>query len=54
MPKQDQIWQPLWSQKEMKWQQFIFYKLKSNKCILYLILSVGIPHYQEGYHMDYQ
>jgi hypothetical protein len=24
------------------------------KCILYVILSVGMPLYQEGYHMDYQ
>jgi hypothetical protein len=28
----------------MKWQQSTLCKLKLNKCILYLILSVGIPH----------
>jgi hypothetical protein len=25
-----------------------------NKSILYLILSIGMLLYQEGYHMDYQ
>jgi hypothetical protein len=29
-------------------------KLKLNKYILYLILSVGMPLYQEEYYMDCQ
>jgi hypothetical protein len=54
MPKQDQVWQPSWSQKEMKWQQSTLCKLKSKKCILYLLLSVVMPLNQEGHHMDRQ
>jgi hypothetical protein len=45
MPKQDQIWRPSWSQKEMKWQDSILWKLKLIKSILYLILSIVIPLY---------
>jgi hypothetical protein len=41
MPKQDQVWQPSWSQKEMKWQDSILYKLKLNELILYLILGIS-------------
>jgi hypothetical protein len=29
-------------------------KLKLKKCILYLILSIGMPLYQEGCYIDYQ
>jgi hypothetical protein len=54
MPKQDQMWQPSWSQKEMKWQQSALCKLKLKKYILYLILSVGTLLHQEEYHMDCQ
>jgi hypothetical protein len=43
MPKQDQLWQPSWSQKEMKWQESTLWKIKLKNCILYLILSVGMP-----------
>jgi hypothetical protein len=54
MLKQDQVWQPSLSQKEMKWQESTLCKLKLKKCILYLILSIGISLYQEGYHIDCQ
>jgi hypothetical protein len=54
MSKQDQMWSPPRSQKEMKWKESILCKLKLKKYILYLILSVGMPLYQEGYHMNYQ
>jgi hypothetical protein len=54
MPKQDQIWQPSQSQREMKWQESTLYKLKLKKCILCFILSIEMPLYQEGYHMDCQ
>jgi hypothetical protein len=40
--------------KEMIWQESILCKLELKKYILYLILSVGLPLYQEGYHMDCQ
>ncbi len=54
MPKQDQMWQPSLSQKEMKWQESTLCKLKLKKSILYLILSIGMLLYQEVYHMDCQ
>jgi hypothetical protein len=41
MPKQDQVWQPSYSQKEMKWQDSILCKLKLKELILYLIISIG-------------
>jgi hypothetical protein len=50
MPKQDQMWQPSQSQREMKWQESTLYKLKLKKCILCFILSMnaalsrGISH----------
>jgi hypothetical protein len=54
MPKQDQMWQPSSSQREMKWQESALCKLKLKKCILCFILSIGMSLYQEGYHMDCQ
>ncbi len=54
MPKQYQMWQPSWSQKEMKWQQSTLCKLKLKKCILYLILSICMPLYQERCYIDCQ
>jgi hypothetical protein len=54
MSKQDQMCQPSQSQREMKWQESILYKLKLKKCILCFILSIGMTLYQEGYHMDCQ
>jgi hypothetical protein len=38
----------------MKFQESVLCKLKLKKSILYLIMSIGMPLYQEGYHMDYQ
>jgi hypothetical protein len=54
MPNQDQMWQHSQSQREMKWQESILYKLKLKKYILCFILSVEMSLYQEGYHLDYQ
>jgi hypothetical protein len=54
MPKQDQVWQPSLSQKEVKWQDSILCKLELKKSFLYLILSVGMPLYQKGYHIGCQ
>jgi hypothetical protein len=54
MSKQDQVWQPSLSQKEMKWQESTLCKRKLKKSILYVILSIGMLLYQEGYHMDCQ
>jgi hypothetical protein len=38
----------------MKWQESTLCKLKLKKYILYFILSIGMPLYQEGYHIDCQ
>jgi hypothetical protein len=38
---QDQMWQPSWSKKEIKWQESVWCKLKLKKLFLYLILSIG-------------
>jgi hypothetical protein len=54
MTKQDQMWQPSQSQREMKWQELTLYKLKLKKYILCFILNIGMSLYQEGYHMDCQ
>jgi hypothetical protein len=54
MPEQVQVWQPSLSQKGMNWQEPTLCMLKLKKSILYLILSIGMPLYQEGYHMDFQ
>jgi hypothetical protein len=48
------MWQLSRSQKEVKWQQSTLCKVKLKKCILYLILSVGMSLYQERYHIDCQ
>jgi hypothetical protein len=40
--------------KNMKWWESILCKLKLQKCILYLILSICMSLYQEGYHIDCQ
>jgi hypothetical protein len=53
MLKQDQVWQPSLSQKEIKWQESTLRKLKLKKSILYLILHMMLL-YQEGYHIDCQ
>jgi hypothetical protein len=53
MLKQDQVWQPSLSQKEIKWQESTLRKLKLKKSILYLILRIMLL-YQEGYHIDCQ
>jgi hypothetical protein len=54
MLKQDQVWQPSLSQKEMKWQESTLCKLKLKKSNLYLILSIRMTLYQEEYHMNCQ
>jgi hypothetical protein len=38
----------------MKWQESTLCKLKLKKSILYLILSIEMLLYQEGFHMDFQ
>jgi hypothetical protein len=53
MLKQDQVWQPSLSQKEIKWQESTLRKLKLKKSILYLILHMMLL-YQKGYHIDCQ
>jgi hypothetical protein len=54
MPKQNQVWQLSLIQKKMKWLESTLCNLKLKKSILYLILSIGMSLYQEGYHMDCQ
>jgi hypothetical protein len=48
------MWQPLQSQREMKWQESTLYNLKLKKYILCFILNIGMSLYQEVYHMDCQ
>jgi CRP-like cAMP-binding protein len=40
--------------KRDKWRDQLLCNLKLNKSILYLILSIGMSLYQEGYHIDCQ
>jgi phage shock protein PspC (stress-responsive transcriptional regulator) len=44
----------LMKSKEDEVTTIILCKLKLKKCILYLILSICMPLYQEGCYIDYQ
>ena len=47
-----QCWNPKF-EKIKVWQRWSDSKLKWMKCVSYLILSIGMPYYQEGCNIDY-